>query len=140
MKKNGILLLGLALCLSALAACGGGGQRVYYWERQNTGAVWFARDHNYCLARADYWPWTWPGWPWQWGHDTYNPDLNLRFDNDSESGIWAQFRPMPGAQPVYVNSVAADWSMSYSDYESCMEARDYVQRKPATQNRQVFYQ
>ena len=75
--------------------------------------------------------------PWGWGAP---PELKLRFDNDSENGIWAQFRPMPGAQPVYVNSVAGDWSMSYDDYQECMEARDYVQRKPATQNRQVFYQ
>ena len=136
MKKICLIALTI-LGILGLSACGGDGQKVYYWERPNTGAVWFARDHNYCLSQADYWPWRWPGMPWGWGKD---PDLELRFDNDSESGIWAQFRPMPGAQPVYVNSVAGDWSMSYDDYEECMENRDYIQRKPATQNRQVFYQ
>ena len=127
----------LGISLLALSACGGGGQKVFYWERPNTGAIWFVRDHNYCLNEADYWPFRWPGMPWGWGKE---PDLELRFDNDSDSGIWAQFQPMPGAQPLYVNSVAGDWSMSYDDYEACMEARDYVQSKPATQNRQVFYQ
>lgn len=136
MKKI-LMSIMLGVSLMTLSACGGGGQKVFYWERPNTGAVWFVRDHNYCLNEADYWPFRWPGMPWGWGKE---PDLELRFDNDSDSGIWAQFQPMPGAQPLYVNSVAGDWSMSYDDYESCMEARDYVQRKPATQNRQVFYQ
>ena len=136
MKKI-LMMIMLGISLLGLSACGGDGQKVFYWERPNTGAIWFARDHNYCLRQADYWPFRWPGMPWGWGKE---PDLDLRFDNDSENGIWAQFRPMPGAQPVYVNSVAGDWSMSYDDYEECMEARDYVQRKPATQNRQVFYQ
>ncbi len=135
--KQKLLFLCMGLCLLCLTACGGDGQKVFYWERPNTGAVWFARDHNYCLQQADYWPFEWPGLPWGWGTP---PDLELRFDNESDHGIWAQFVPMPGAQPVYVNSVAGDWSMSYDDYEACMEARDYVQRKPATQNRQVFYQ
>jgi len=136
MKKI-VMMIMLGVSLLGLSACGGDGQKVFYWERPNTGAIWFVRDHNYCLRQADYWPFRWPGMPWRWGGE---PDLNLRFDNDAENGIWAQFRPMPGAQPVYVNSVEGDWSMSYDDYEECMEARDYVQRKPATQNRQVFYQ
>ena len=136
MKKI-LMAIILGFSLTTLSACGGDGQKVFYWERPNTGAIWFGRDHNYCLNEADYWPFRWPGMPWGWGKE---PDLEVRFDNDSDSGIWAQFQPMPGAQPLYVNSVAGDWSMSYDDYEACMEARDYVQRKPATQNRQVFYQ
>lgn len=130
----------IALCaflaLTALAACGKG-QKVFYWERPNTGAVWFARDHGQCLAEADYWPFEWPGLPWFWGTP---PELDLRFQNEAKHGIWAQFRPFPGAQPVNVNSVKGDWSMSYADYESCMEARDYIQRKPAIITNQVFYQ
>ena len=136
MKKLGMIIMVVAGLLG-LTACSDGGQKVFYWERPNTGAIWFVRDHNYCLKQADYWPFRWPGMPWTWGRE---PDLELRFDNDADSGIWAQFRPMPGAQPVYVNSVEGDWSMSYDEYEECMEARDYVQRKPPTQNRQVFYQ
>ncbi len=136
MVKKGLTLL-LGLSLMVLSACSGAGQKVYYWERPNTGSVWFARDHRQCLAESDYWPFEWPGLPWGWGTP---PELKLRFDNNSDSGIWAQFRPFPGAQPIYVNSVQNDWSMSYQDYEACMEARDYIQRKPATQQRQVFYQ
>ena len=130
------MMLFLGLCLLGLSACGGG-QKVFYWERPNTGAVWFARDHNYCIGEADFWPFEWPGLPWGWGAP---PELNLRFDNDSDHGVWAQFVPMPGAQPLYVNTPVGDWSVSYDQYEACMEERDYVQRKPATQNRQVFYQ
>ena len=135
--KNTFKMIALCIGLLFLSACDSGGQKVFYWERPNTGAIWFVRDHNYCLSQADYWPFRWPGMPWQWGRE---PDLDLRFDNEADSGIWAQFRPMPGAQPVYVNSAVGDWSMSYDEYEACMEARDYVQRKPATQNRQLFYQ
>ena len=136
MKKIVIMMM-LGLGLLGLSACGGEGQKVFYWERPNTGAIWFVRDHNYCLKQADYWPFRWPGMPWTWGRE---PDLEIRFDNEADSGICAQFRPKPGAQPVYVNSVEGDWSMSYDEYEECMEARDYVQRKPPTQNRQLFYQ
>ncbi len=138
MRQTGGLILS---CLTAalLMGCGGigDGQKMFYWERANTGAVWFARDHNECLAAADWWPYEWPGLPWGWGTPR---ELELRFDNDSKHGIWAQFRPFPGAQPVHVNSVSADWSMSYDDYEYCMEQRNYMQRKPAREDRQVFYE
>lgn len=130
----------MIFCVSALlmlSACGSDGQHIYYWERPNTGVVWFARDHSECLASADMWPYEWPGMPWGWGTPK---DLNLRFDNDADHGIWAQYIPFPGAQPVHVNSVAADWSMSYSDYEECMLQRHYTMRRPVKVDNQVFYQ
>ena len=137
-KKFATLLLGI--CLATLTACGSG-QKVYYWEKPDTGAVWFARDHNQCLRAADWWPYYFPGYtitpPWGWGTP---PEHKLRFDNNASHGIWAEFTPFPGAQPVYVNSLKGDWSMSYSTYERCMEDREYRQRKPATQNREVFQQ
>ncbi len=120
-----------------LSACGSNGQHMYYWERANTGVVWFARDHNECLAVADMWPYQWPGMPWGWGTP---PNLDLRFDNSSDHGIWAQFIPFPGAQPLHVNSKVADWSMSYDDYEECMLSRNYVLRRPVQIDNQVFFE
>lgn len=138
--QNKIVAVLFALCFFALTACGGG-QTVYYWERPNTGVNWFVRDHNQCLRVADWWPYEWPGFRFSgpWGWDT-PPDLDLRFDNDASNGIWAEYTPFPGAQPVYVNSRAGDWSMSASTYEKCMEQRQYRQYKPSTRGREVFQQ
>lgn len=129
------LCIGCSLLL--LTACGSDGQHMYYWERPNTGVVWFVRDHNECLNNADMWPFQWPGMPWGWNTP---PDLNLRFDNDSDHGIWAQYIPFPGAQPLHVNSKVGDWSMSYDDYEACMLSRNYVLRRPIKIDNQVFFE
>ena len=130
MKKIWVLLL-----ICTLAGCGGKGQSIFYWYRENTGPAWFARDHRQCLDKADYWPWSLPAWP----IGTEKP-LDMRFDNDASNGIWANFQPYPGAQPVYVNSVAADWSMSVTSYRRCMENRGYIQREPRIVHRQVHQQ
>ncbi|MBO7332232.1 MAG: hypothetical protein J6U64_01030 [Alphaproteobacteria bacterium] len=121
--------------LFCLSACSSGGQSVFFWYRPDTGPVYFAREHSECLAEADWWPWTTPAWP---PGSTKLPEL--RFDNDSDHGIWANFIPYPGAQPVYVNSLAADWSMSVSSYRKCMEKRGYIQRQPMEVRRQVHPQ
>ncbi|MBO7483718.1 MAG: hypothetical protein J6T55_01170 [Alphaproteobacteria bacterium] len=110
------------------------GQKLFYWERPNTGVAWFAKDHRECMLEADKWPFEWPGWPGR------PEELKLRFDNNSENGIWAQFIPYPGAMPVHVNYVSGDWSVDYDDYQKCMERRHYTQRKPAQVNYQVFPQ
>ena len=111
------------------------GQKTFYWQRPNTGVAWFAKDHNECMNEADWFPFGWPEWPWTAGG---NHKLNLRFDNESSSGIWAQFIPYPGAQPVYVNYASDDWSVDYDDYQQCMEARNYSQRMAPRVNYQVF--
>ena len=108
------------------------GQKLFYWERPNTGVAWFAKDHKECMLEADTWPFEWPRWPWE------SEEIKLRFDNDSENGIQAQFIPYPGAMPVHVNYAPADWSVDYDTYEACMLDRHYHERLPATQNRQVF--
>ena len=108
------------------------GQKVFYWERPNTGVTWFAKDHKECMQKADWWPFEWRGLPWE------PEELKLRFDNNSENGVWAQFIPHPGAMPVHVNYAVGDWSVDYDDYQQCMEKRHYTQRKPATVNFQVF--
>jgi len=125
----------LGLCLMGtveLTGCSGG-QTVFYWQNLKVGGEWFARDHSQCLAEADFWPWTAPSWPL--GSE---PLPELRFDNNSDNGIWANFIPYPGAQEVYVNSLVDDWSMSPSSYESCMEDRGYTQRKPSKKGYQVL--
>lgn len=129
MKKIWVLLL-----VGLLAGCGRG-QSIFYWYRENTGAAWFAKDHRECLSKADYWPWSLPAWP----IGTEKP-LDLRFDNDASHGIWANFQPYPGAQPIYANSVAADWSMSVASYRKCMVKRGYIQREPMVVSRQVHPQ
>ena len=131
MKKTVRLFLVLGL-LTGLTACGGG-QTTFYWYKEGVGPQWFAKDHNECLAEADYFPWTAPAWP-----PGTEPLPELRFDNDANNGIWANFIPYPGAQPVHVNSLADDWSMSRSSYRRCMEDKGYVQRAPARKDRQVL--
>ena len=119
--------------LLVLTACGYKGQTIFFWEKPDVGPVWFAKEHNECLASADWWPWQAPTWPLG---SARQPEL--RFDNDSDNGIWANFVPYPGAQPVYVNSLVNDSTMSPSRYESCMEDKGYVQRQPKIVRRQVL--
>lgn len=125
--------------LSFLLLCGcvsnPEGQKTFYWERPNTGVAWFAKDHKECMIEADQFPFEWPGWPWEWG---VPKKLNLRFDNDADNGVWAQFIPFPGAKPVYVNYISGDWSVDYDDYQRCMEDRHYSQRKAPRIHYQVF--
>ena len=136
MKKT----LFLTCLLFVLSGCrwmaGDEGQKVFYWERPNTGVVWFAKDHRECMREADMFPFEWPSMPW--GAPDAPKPLNLRFDNDAPSGVWAQFVPFPGAKPVFVNAVDDDWAVDYDAYEDCMTSRHYRQRLPATQNHQVF--
>lgn len=135
--KKGIVFFGILMLLGGCQwMVGGSGQKMFYWERPNTGVVWFAKDHRECLLEADMFPFEWPDF---WGENKYRP-LNLRFDNNSPSGVWAQFVPYPGAHPVYVNSAQDDWAVSYDDYEECMKARHYSERRPAVKSTQVFQQ
>ena len=125
--KTAFLLMGAFL----LNACDGG-QAIFYWEKPDTGPVWFAKEHNECLKEADYWPWRWPTWPL----DTERVP-ELRLDNDSDKGIWANFVPYDGAQPVYVNSLQNDGTMSPSTYKRCMLNKGYIERQPSVVRRPV---
>lgn len=131
MKKKMLAFLGF---LVILAGCSSG-QSIFYWEKPNTGAVWFAKEHNECLADADWWPWTFPAWP-----PGTQEVPELRFDNEADNGIWANFIPYEGAQPVFVNSLANDSTMSASSYRRCMEKKGYTQRQPMERRRQVHQQ
>ena len=131
MKKINQLFMFLALAF--LAGCGYKGQSIFYWEKSDVGPVWFAKEHNECLAEADWWPWQAPAWP---PGTARMPEL--RFDNNADNGIWANFVPYTGAQPVYVNSLVNDGTMSPGRYESCMEKKGYVQRQPKVVRRQVL--
>ena len=134
MMKKWAFLLCLTLTGCAIPE---DGQKTFYWQRPNTGVAWFAKDHKECMAEADQFPFEWPGMPWEWGDQQ---PLNLRFDNNSDKGIWAQFIPYPGAKPVYVNYASGDWSVDYDDYQKCMEDRHYFQRQRPRIGYQVFPQ
>lgn len=133
-RRISIFLMFLLLC-GCRAMVENEGQKVFYWERANTGIVWFAKDHRECLQEADLFPFAWPSLPL---FSEKPKELKLRFDNDAPSGVWAQFVPYPGARPLYVNSAEDDWAVDYQAYEECMTARHYHHRLPPTQNRQVF--
>ncbi len=139
MKKTvWLLILSITFCLAGCKSImeAGDGQKVYYWARPNTGAVWFAKDHRECLQEADLFPFEWPE---IFGAlQSKGDEFNMRFDNNAPSGVWANFIPFPGAQPIYMNSKEDDWSVDYDAYEECMTARHYHQRRPSTQNPQVF--
>lgn len=117
----------------SLTGCGGGGQSIFFWQKEGVGPTWFAKEHSECLAQADWWPWSMPAWP-----PMTEKLPELRFDNNASNGIWANFIPYPGAQPVYVNSLANDSTMSASSYRRCMEKKGYVQRQPMIKRRQVL--
>ena len=123
----------MLLSLVLLAGCGGDGQTIFYWQKEGVGPTWFAKEHNECLAESDFWPWQMPAWPP--GTDKL-PEL--RFDNDADNGIWANFVPYAGAQPVFVNSLVNDGTMSPDVYEDCMEEKGYTQRQPKIVRRQVL--
>ncbi len=128
MKKIICLLLLLSGCAVVEE-----GQKTFYWQRPNTGIKWFAKDHNECMREADWFPFELPTLPWG-----SSKPLELRFDNGSSNGIWAQFTPYPGAKPLYLNYASDDWSVDYDDYQQCMEARNYTQRMAPRVNYQVF--
>lgn len=121
--KPAKLFLILALILPA-AACGTTA-RIYYWEKPQTGAERFVMDHNNCLEKADLWPWTWASL----ANSPETLDLHLRL---SDGGIWANFSPYTGAQPVFVNSSNPTTTVVYSWYYSCMKKKGYKERRPYT--------
>lgn len=116
-----VLTLGLCLCA---AACGTS-TRIYYWEKPLTGTERFVQDHNRCLEKADLWPWTWAAI----GNSPETLDMRLRL---REGGIWANFSPYPGAQPVFVNSTQPTTTVIYHWYSSCMTDKGYKERRPYT--------
>ncbi|GHU02873.1 hypothetical protein FACS1894186_8180 [Alphaproteobacteria bacterium] len=108
------------VALLALAGCGGSGKSTYYWRNDGTGSSRFAADHASCMADADKWPFTMPRVPTQ-------PEvLNLRLRQRDNAGVWAQYSPHAGAQPLYVNYAAGDWSVNASNYNVCMRKRGYA--------------
>ena len=100
------------------------GQKMFYWERPDTRVALFAKDHRECMIEADTGPFKKAGWRLE------SKELNLHFDINSDKGVWAQFVPYPGAQPVHVNYVHADRLMDYEKYKQCMKMREYEERFP----------
>ena len=120
--KQFICLLLFSLCLTGCSTP----SRFYYWAKENTGAERFIRDHNLCLRKADFWPWTF---------ENLMPDaadmLDLKLDLKN-GGIWANFSPYPGAMPIYVNTAAPSKTVIYWWYARCMRNAGYKERRPYT--------
>ena len=118
--KRFICLLFLCACLSGCSST----TRVYYWAKDNTGAERFVKDHNYCLQKADLWPWTFQNMMPDVA-DTLDLRLNLK-----DGGIWANYSPYPGAMPVFVNTAAPSKTVIYWWYARCMKNAGYKERRP----------
>lgn len=116
----------LVLCLTLTATACSTTTRVYYWERPNTGADHFVRDHKKCLQTADWWPFSF-----------YNPLPNMPEDRDlvlnlKNGGIWANFSPYRGAMPIFVNNANPSKTLIYWRYSRCMKNAGYSERRPYT--------
>lgn len=109
------------MCVMMLVGCSDG-QKTFYWYRPETGVNYFAKDHAACLYESDSWVYEVPNWGIPPRPETY--DLRLR--SEAEDGIWAFYVPLPGSQPLYVNSrTQGQWSMDPGEYASCMRNKGY---------------
>ena len=120
---NRLKLLALSALLFSATACSTP-TRVYYWQQPNVGGEQFVRDHNKCLQKADFWPFSW-----------FNPIPNIPEDRDlrldlENGGIWGNYIPYPGAMPLYVNTAQPTWSRVYWWYARCMRKAGYTERRP----------
>ena len=117
--------------ITALSSCGwmykdeGQGQVIYHWQKENTGIQRFVRDHSECLRLAEDFV-VMPNFK----NFFYSEEVKLdtRADWHSERGIWATYVPYWNAQPLIMNSLRDDSSISPRKYRICMEARGYTQR------------
>ncbi len=136
-KKKGLYMKKTFLSLLFLIIIGCSpldkGQTIFYWENPLADEEWFVKDHNDCIEQADYWPWTLPAWPLN-----AQKVPSRKFQNESDNGVWASFVPYPGAQPLYVNTVWADWSVSTGAYQSCMQDRGYKMTREPVVRRQLI--
>lgn len=112
-----------------LASCttfqDGDGQVIYHWERENTGAQKFARDHSECMRLAEDFKIIPDVRSWFFSEEV---KMNIRADWYAEKGIWASYIPYPGAMPLMVNSLRNDYDSSPRKYRLCMEDRGYWHR------------
>ncbi|MBE6450432.1 MAG: hypothetical protein E7016_00520 [Alphaproteobacteria bacterium] len=115
--------------LFSLASCTylseGKGQVIYHWERTNTGAQKFSRDHSECMRIAEDFKFLPNIKNWLYSEEAR---YDIRADWHAEKGIWASYIPYEGAQPILVNSIRDDAGSSPRKYRNCMEKRGYNQR------------
>ena len=135
MKKCCLLIM-----ILLLNACSSSpkGQVVFHWDRYGTGGGKFARDHSECMRQAEAFKF-WPNFKSWFYTEEQRYDIVVKWHK--EHGIWASFVPYPGAVPVLVNSVRDDTDASPKKYQTCMQARGYVERTtniPETSNLFVY--
>lgn len=107
---------------------------IFHWEKENTGAEKFARDHSECLREAEDFSLIPDVKSWFYSEEV---KMDLRADWHAQKGIWASYVPYPGAQPVMVNSLRDDTRINPVDYRTCMEKKGYWHRRyniPTTSN------
>lgn len=125
MKKAFLLITTLVLISGCTLFSSGKGQVIYHWQKANTGAAKFARDHSECMREAEDFKFLPSIKNWFTSEEVR---YDIRADWHSEKGIWASYVPYPGAQPVVVNSIREDKDSSPRKYRKCMESRGYTHR------------
>lgn len=125
MKKIYVSLIYAFLVSSCTLFQEGDGQVIYHWERENTGAQKFARDHSECMRQAEDFRLLPDVRTWFFSEEV---KMNIRADWHSEKGIWASYVPYPGAMPLMVNSLRNDSDSNPRKYRLCMEDRGYWHR------------
>ncbi|MGD9638486.1 MAG: hypothetical protein AB7U85_05455 [Alphaproteobacteria bacterium] len=113
----------IAIALLILTGCSG--QKVFVWEKAGTGVYQFGEDHQYCMRKADFFPWRVPKLK-----DLFEKRrLELRARWEDSNGIWASYVPYEGADAVTVNYDKRSNMVSSTMYKSCMKKKGYVQNK-----------
>ncbi|MFV0627338.1 MAG: hypothetical protein ACK5N8_08325 [Alphaproteobacteria bacterium] len=125
MKKTLLTLCALILLTSCSTTSKGEGQVIYHWERENTGIEKFSRDHSECMKLAEGMRFMPNFKSWFYSEEAR---LDLRPNWHGERGVWASYVAYPGAQPVVLNSVRFNDSVSPRKYRICMEDRGYWHR------------
>lgn len=109
-----------------LILTGCSGQKVYVWEKPETGIYQFARDHQYCMEYGDFFPWKLPTLPSLVGMPRRR-ELKARWED--HNGVWASYIPHEGADPVTVNYIQRSVTVSPLIYSRCMNNMGYTQNQ-----------
>ncbi|MDD4556682.1 MAG: hypothetical protein PHE89_05085 [Alphaproteobacteria bacterium] len=139
MKKTIKTLIALSLLSACSTTSKGEGQVIYHWERENTGIEKFSRDHSECMKKAEDFRLLPNVKSWFYSEEAR---LDIRANWHTDKGVWASYVAYPGAQPVIVNSLRRNESISPRKYRMCMEDKGYWHRTsniPTTSNIYTYH-
>ncbi|OPZ77346.1 MAG: hypothetical protein BWY78_01049 [Alphaproteobacteria bacterium ADurb.Bin438] len=121
----------LIISLIALVSSCSSSKTTYYWEKNGAGPDQFGRDHDYCMDKADY-------FPYNSEKSWFGPETqNIRPNFSGNKGTWASYVPFKGAQPIYVNYDLKDNTVVSSYYSKCMKDLGYVQKQKPYTGREI---